>query len=165
MQIPMMVVRLHPVFFSLPSPGIPSVKLRILEIFTLYLRNSWSLNLRAIENCICGLRSIERNMRFILRTVWQFGAHLFQTFWVMCDSPLLTIMVRQKAITICKRLSHPTRSLSRKICRGQEHSKGRKGTLRPDFQANTRARIIFFTANVNTRYRKTVADSCEEIQV
>ncbi len=47
----------------------PSVKLRFLENFTLYLRNSWSLNLRAIESCICGLRPIERKMRSILRTV------------------------------------------------------------------------------------------------
>ncbi len=66
-----MLVRLPPVFFSLPSHGVPSVKLRILENFTLYLRNSWSLNLRAIENCICGLRSIGRKMRSILRTVQQ----------------------------------------------------------------------------------------------
>ncbi len=58
---------------------------------------------------------------------------LFQTFWEGCDSPLLTIMVRQKAITICRGLSHQTRSLSRIVCRGQEHPKGRKGTLRPDF--------------------------------
>ncbi len=46
-----------------------NVKLRILECFTLYLRNRQSGNLRAIENCICGLRSIERNMRSFLRTV------------------------------------------------------------------------------------------------
>ncbi len=46
-----------------------NVKLRILECFTLYLRNRQSGNLQAIENCICGLRSIERNMRSILRTV------------------------------------------------------------------------------------------------
>ncbi len=64
-----MLVRLRPVFFSLPSHGVPSVKLCILENFTLYLRNSWSLNLRAIENCICGLHSIGRKMRSILRTV------------------------------------------------------------------------------------------------
>jgi hypothetical protein len=49
--------------------GTSNVKLRILECFTLYLRNRQSGNLRAIENCICGLRSIERNMRFFLRTV------------------------------------------------------------------------------------------------
>jgi hypothetical protein len=48
-----------------------NVKLRILECFTLYLCNRQSGNLRAIENCICGLRSIERNMRSILRTVWK----------------------------------------------------------------------------------------------
>jgi hypothetical protein len=64
-----MLVRAQPVFFSLPSHGEPSVKLRILQNFTLYLRNNWSINLRAIENCICGLRSIERKMRSILRTV------------------------------------------------------------------------------------------------
>ncbi len=46
-----------------------NVKLRILECFTLYLHNRQSGNLRAIENCICGLRSIERNMRSFLRTV------------------------------------------------------------------------------------------------
>ncbi len=65
-----MLVRLPPVLFSLSSLSVSSVKLRILENFTLYLRNSWSLNLRAIENCICGLRSIGRKMRFILRTVY-----------------------------------------------------------------------------------------------
>ncbi len=45
--------------------GTSNVKLRILECFTLYLRNRQSGNLRAI----CGLRSIERKMRFFLRTV------------------------------------------------------------------------------------------------
>ncbi len=69
LQIQRLLVRLPPVLFSLPSHGAPSVKLRILQNFTLYLRNSCSLNLRAIENCICGLCSIERNMRSILRTV------------------------------------------------------------------------------------------------
>jgi hypothetical protein len=44
-------------------------KLRILESFTLYLRNTWILNLRAIENCVCSIRSIERKVRYILRTV------------------------------------------------------------------------------------------------
>ncbi len=53
-----------------------------------------------------------------------------QTFWIGCDSPLLTIIVRQKAITICRGLSHPTRSLSRIVCRGQERPKGKIGTLR-----------------------------------
>jgi len=36
----------------------------------LYLRNTWSLNLRAIESCVCSIRSIESKMRFILQTVW-----------------------------------------------------------------------------------------------
>jgi hypothetical protein len=34
-----------------------------------YLRNGWTVNLRATENCIFSIRSIERNMRPILRTV------------------------------------------------------------------------------------------------
>jgi hypothetical protein len=71
LKILRMLVRLRPVFFSLPSHGVPSVKLRILENFTLYLCNSWSLNLRSIENCICGLRSIGRKMRSILQTVYR----------------------------------------------------------------------------------------------
>jgi hypothetical protein len=37
----------------------------------------------------------------------------------------------------CSRLSHLTRSLSKIVCRGQEGPKSSKGTLRPDFQANT----------------------------
>jgi hypothetical protein len=49
-------------------------------------------------------------------------------FWVGCDSPLLTTMLVQKAITICRGLSHLTRPLSRIVCRGQERHKGRKGT-------------------------------------
>ncbi len=71
------------------------------------------------------------------------------------DSPLLTTIVLQKAITICRGLSHPTRSPSRTVCRGQKRPKGRKGTLRPDFQASTRP-IYFFKANVTTRGKKTV---------
>ncbi len=87
---------------------------------------------------------------------WQFGIRFFliQTFWVRRDSPLLTKMVRQKAITICREMSHLARSVSRIVCGGQQRPKGRKGTLRPDFQANTRPKV--FLANVTTRYRKTV---------
>ncbi len=48
----------------------------------------------------------------------------------------------KKAITISRGLSHPTRSLSRIVCRGQERPKCRKGTLRPDFQAKTRPRTF-----------------------
>jgi hypothetical protein len=50
--------------------------------------------------------------------------------------------VRQKVILICNGLAHPTRSLSRIACRGQEGPKGSKDTLRPDFQANTILRIF-----------------------
>jgi hypothetical protein len=59
------------------------------------------------------------------------------------------------AITIRRGLTHPTRSLSRIVCRGQDCPECSKGTLRPDFQANTIPRI-FYKANVTTRYRKTV---------
>jgi hypothetical protein len=38
--------------------------------FTSYLRNGWSVKLRAIENCFFSIRSIERNMRPILQTVY-----------------------------------------------------------------------------------------------
>jgi hypothetical protein len=40
--------------------------------FTSYLRNGWSVNLWAIENCIFSICSIERNMRPILRTVYTY---------------------------------------------------------------------------------------------
>ncbi len=56
--------------FTVSSLSVSSVKLRILENFMLYLRNTWSLNLRAIESCVCSIRSIECKMRSILRTVW-----------------------------------------------------------------------------------------------
>ncbi len=51
--------------------GALNVKLRTLENFTLYLRNRQSVNLRAIESCVCSIRSIERNMMSFLRTVQQ----------------------------------------------------------------------------------------------
>ncbi len=76
LQIQRLLVRFPPLFFSLPVHVLPSVKLCFLENFTLYLRNSWSLNLRAIESCICGLRPIERKMRSILRTVHVPGVNL-----------------------------------------------------------------------------------------
>ena len=51
--------------------------------------------------------------------------------------------MRQTARTICSGLPpHPTRSLSRIVCRGLQGPKGSKGTLRPDFQANIRPRIF-----------------------
>jgi hypothetical protein len=65
-----MLVRAQLVLFSFLRHGMLNVKLRTLEYFTLYLRNRQSGNLRTIENCICGLRSIERNMRSFLRTVY-----------------------------------------------------------------------------------------------
>ncbi len=63
--------------------------------------------------------------------------------------------MRQIAITIFRGLSHPTRSLSRIVSREQEGAKGSKGTLRPDFEANTRPRI-FLKVIVTTIYRKTL---------
>ncbi len=53
-------------------------------------------------------------------------------------------MVCQKAITICRGLSHLTRSLSRIDCREQRSPKDRKGTLRPDFQASSTVDQGFF---------------------
>ncbi len=44
-----------------------------------YLRNGWSVNLRAIENCIFSIRSIERNMDEAHFTdVWQGWGHLIR---------------------------------------------------------------------------------------
>jgi hypothetical protein len=42
-----------------------SVKCKMAEKSSLSVRNTWSLNLRAIENCICSIRSIERKMKHI----------------------------------------------------------------------------------------------------
>jgi hypothetical protein len=41
----------------------------VFGVFTSYLRNGCSVNLQAIENCIFSIRSIEHNLRPILRTV------------------------------------------------------------------------------------------------
>ncbi len=80
------------------------------------------------------------------RWVWQPSADsnccmaqffLNSNFLGQAWHPLLTIMVCQTAITIGRGLSHSTRSLSRIVCKGQEHPKDSKGTLRPDFQAST----------------------------
>jgi hypothetical protein len=61
--------------------GALNVKLRTLENFTLYLRNRQSGNLRAIESCVCSIRSIERNMMSFLRTVWDPGWKKFKS-WI-----------------------------------------------------------------------------------
>ncbi len=63
--------------------------------------------------------------------------------------------VRQTAITFWSSLSHPTRSLIRIVCRWKADPNGSKGTLRPDFQANTWPRL-FKKSSVTTRYRKDV---------
>jgi hypothetical protein len=46
------------------------------------------------------------------------------------------------------------------VCRGQERTKVRKDTLRPDFQSNTRPRICL----KSQCHHKIQKDSCEEIQ-
>jgi hypothetical protein len=70
LQTHRMLVRTQAVLFGFLWPCRMNVNLRRLECFTSYLRNSQSGNLRAIENCICGLRSIERKMTAFLRTVY-----------------------------------------------------------------------------------------------
>jgi hypothetical protein len=69
----------HACALSLSSLCVSSVKLRVLENFTLNLRNTWSLNIRAIESCVCSIRSIERKMWSILRTVHLRSATQGQT--------------------------------------------------------------------------------------
>ncbi len=66
-----MLVRAQPVLLVFSGHGALNVKLRTLENFTPYLRNRQSGNLRAIESCICSIRSIEGNMMSFLRTVYE----------------------------------------------------------------------------------------------
>jgi hypothetical protein len=58
--------------------------------------------------------------------------------------------------TIIRRLSHPARSPSRIVCRGQEGHKGSKGTFRPDFQADNRPRIFLKPMSPQGTGRHTV---------
>ncbi len=52
------------------SVNLGKVRHRITYFVKLYsLRYGWSVNLRAIESCICSLRCIQRKMGSILRTV------------------------------------------------------------------------------------------------
>ncbi len=60
-------LNLYSLVFS--GHGSSNVKLRISESFMPYLHDGQSGNLRAIENCILSLCSIEHNMRLFLRTV------------------------------------------------------------------------------------------------
>jgi hypothetical protein len=79
----------------------------------------------------------------------------FEIDTAACNGCLVRFKIKkvcQTAITICSGLSRPTRSLRRIVCRGQEGSKGSKGTLRPDFQANT----LDLGFVVITRNRKVV---------
>ncbi len=57
------------------------------------------------------------------------------------------------SITICSGMSHPPWSLSRIVCRVQEGPTASKGTLRPDFQANTRLRIFLKPVSQDTGRR------------
>jgi hypothetical protein len=69
LQIHRMLVQAQPVLFNFLGQGVLKVKLSTFENFTLYLRNRQGGNLRAIESCVCSIRSIERNMMSNLRTV------------------------------------------------------------------------------------------------
>jgi hypothetical protein len=73
----------------------------------------------------------------------------------------LNLKRAQIDITICRGLSHLTRSLSKIVCRGQEGPNGSKGTLRPDFRVNSRPRIFF----KGQCHHKVQEGGCKEIQV
>ncbi len=76
---------------------------------------------------------------------WE-GFYALEKNDVICSQrvmlPINSKKVCQTSITICRGLSHLTRSLSRIVCRGQKGPKGSEGTLRPDFQAYARPWIF-----------------------
>ncbi len=99
-------------------------------------------------------RSERRNSKTIKKLI--YGIHQNVSIKKVKNIPQ-----RITAITNGNGLSHPTRSLSRIVCKGQQGPKGCKGTSRPDFQANTLLRL-FLKANVPT---KKPEGGCKEIQV
>ncbi len=64
--------------------------------------------------------------------------------------------MRQMAITICRGLSHPIRSLSRIVCRGQEGPKFSKGGLLGLISWPILVLGFVLKVNVTARYRKEV---------
>ncbi len=62
-----------------------------LEIWGTVVRVNWSVNLRAIERCICSLRCIQRKVRSILRTVHAYcrvlGCLSLRRSWVPPPPP------------------------------------------------------------------------------
>jgi hypothetical protein len=67
LKVQRMLVCAQPVFFSFSGYGATNVKLHIF--YYICVMAARRLNLLAIENCICGLRSIGRKKRTIFRTV------------------------------------------------------------------------------------------------
>jgi hypothetical protein len=67
--------------------------------FTSYLRSGWSVNLRAIENCIFSIRSIERNLRPILRTVYRWPWR--RTSESTCEHAKLCALRSHTRLTVC----------------------------------------------------------------
>jgi hypothetical protein len=67
-----MNVRAQPVLYGFLWPWRVERKITHFGMlyFTLYLHNRQNGNLRAIVNCVCSIRSVERNMTSFLRTVY-----------------------------------------------------------------------------------------------
>jgi hypothetical protein len=91
-------------------------------------------------------------------------------FWVGCGSQLQTIMAvwrasnkkkSQTAISIFGGLPPLTITPSRIVFRVQEGPKSSKGTLRPDFQANTWPRLFFKKPMSHKKQER----GCKEIHV
>ncbi len=75
-------------------------------------------------------RSERRNSKTVNKLIYDFQQNV-------SIKKVENIPQRITAITNGIGLSHPTSSLSRIVCKGQQGSKGCKGTWRPDLQANT----------------------------
>ncbi len=101
--------------------------------------------------------------RFRLRS--PFGA-LFLKIWTCCVG--VVARCRQECmfgdLKLWKKCCHtrPDHSAEYIVCRGQEGTKGNQGTLRPDFQSNTRPKIFFIESQCHHKIQK---DSWKKIQV
>jgi hypothetical protein len=141
------------------------------------LTHSYSSKNKRLLKSSEGFFALQKAPWYVLRghccsrsQVWQPSAdsngrlaHFFKvlTCWVGRDSPLQIVYNSRFECFICRGLPHPTRSLSRIVCRGQEGPKDSRGTLRPEFRANIRP-WIFFKSHC---HHKIQEDSCKELKV
>ncbi len=151
------------------SPAIEGFHVLTINFLLLSLSLSYSSKLNALlypQRVSLPLKKTPLNHVLSPLQIKKAIGALFLKIWTCCVG--VVARCRQECmfgdLKLWKKCCHtrPDHSAEYIVCRGQEGTKGSQGTLRPDFQSDTRPKIFFIESQCHHKIQK---DSWKKIQV